>query len=360
MKVAFLGDLIDVDSKTGQGRYAYSLISGLADLGVDVTLLYADLPDKSIYKSIDKKTYRIGSLPLINEYVKNRLINYRSGEFDILHDTTNYGMSPGRSKAKKIITLHDIGTFRLPQFYRDYTKSKMDSIRTILKDTDAVITVSEFQKREIADWYGIPEDMIFVVYHGIDTMKFSKTQEQRLISEDYIMYLGNIVPRKGVHHLLNGFNAVKKKLPHNLLLAGVRGYDSESVFSMINELGLNERVMVKECPDDNEVINFLSYATVFVFPSLYEGFGMPPLEAMACGCPVITSNNSSLKELYEDSAILTDPEDTDGLGNSILSLVNENGANRDLISKGYDKVKRFSWENTVRNTLKVYEEVAGA
>ncbi|HDK16406.1 MAG TPA: hypothetical protein ENG75_00485, partial [Nitrospirae bacterium] len=137
MKVAFPADIIDADNINGQRRYAYSLITGLADRGVDVTLLYSDLPESSIYKNIKKKAYRVGRLPFINKYIRDRLINYRSGDFDVFHDVTNYGMASGRSKAKKIITLHDIGTFRLPQFYRDYTIKRMSGIQKILKNTDA-------------------------------------------------------------------------------------------------------------------------------------------------------------------------------------------------------------------------------
>ncbi|HDK16869.1 MAG TPA: glycosyltransferase family 1 protein, partial [Nitrospirae bacterium] len=309
-----------------------------------------------IYKNIKKKAYRVGRLPFINKYIRDRLINYRSGDFDVFHDVTNYGMAPGRSKAKKIITLHDIGTFRLPQFYRDYTIKRMSGIQKILKNTDAIITVSRFQKKEISEWFGFPDNRIFVVYHGVDTERFGKTEDERMINCEYIMYLGNLVPRKGVHYLLRAFALVKDKIPHDLLLAGVRGYSSDSIFAMINELGLKTRVIVRESPDDSEVINYLSYASVFVFPSLYEGFGMPPLEAMACGCPVIASDNTSLKELYTGSAILIDPEDADEFGNSILTLVNDEGLKKELVSKGNEKVREFPWDNTIKHTLKVYEK----
>ncbi|MEE8574473.1 MAG: glycosyltransferase family 1 protein, partial [Thermodesulfobacteriota bacterium] len=307
MRVAFPGDLIDHSPMTGQIRYSHYLISGLSDSGVDVTLLYADLPESSIYEGIKKESFRISGLPLLNETIRSKLANRKAGDFDIFHDTTNYGMPLGRSKAKKIITLHDVGTERLPEFYRDYTVKKMERVREIVTDVDAVITVSEFQKREIAEVYGLSEDKIFVVYHGIDTGKFRGSSGSPLIECEYIMYLGSLVPKKGLLYLLRAFNEVKDKLPHKLLFAGVRGFKSEAVFELIERLGLGSRVVVKENSGDAEVVNYLSNASLFVYPSLYEGFGFPPLEAMATGTPVITSRNSSLLEIYEDSALLVDP-----------------------------------------------------
>ncbi|MFQ5787624.1 MAG: glycosyltransferase family 4 protein [Thermodesulfobacteriota bacterium] len=359
MKVAFLGDLIDNECITGQARYAYYLITGLANHGVDVTLLYSDLPGNSIFKNIKKDKYRIGQIPLINEYIKSKLANYKAGKFDVFHDTTNYGMPLGRSKAKKIISLHDIGTARFPQYYRDYTKNKMNLVEKILINTDAVITASEFQKKEISELYNISENKIFVVCHGIDTSKFTKTKDARLIDKEYVMYLGNLVPKKGIHYLLRAFNLIKNKIPHKLLLVGIRGFQSDTVFAMIDDLGLGSRVIVRENAEDNEIINYLSYASLFVYPSLYEGFGLPPLEAMACGAPVITSNNTSLAEIYKDSAILVDPENVNELGDSIVTVLTDARLAEELILKGYNKVEQFPWNNTIKATLKVYEKVTG-
>lgn len=356
MKVAFLADSIDIDIKTGQRRVAYHIITGLANHGIDVTLLYSDLPERSIYKDIKKNKYRIWNLPLINEYVKFKLINFKAGKFDIFHDLTNYGMALGRSRAKKIITLHDIGTLKLPQFYRNYTRYRMNRVREILKNTDAVITVSEYQKKEISEYYKISEDRLFVVYPGVDTDIFKKTKDKRLIDGEYIMYLGNLMPKKGVCCLIRAFNAIKKQIPHNLLLGGMRGFKSETVFSLIKELDLQTKVIVRENPGDAEIVNYLSYASAFVYPSFYEGFGLPPLEAMACGSPVITSDNTSLKEIYSDSAILINPENINGLGDSILALLRDEAFKRELISKGYATAQRFSWDAAIRNTLKVYEK----
>jgi hypothetical protein len=358
MKIAFIADLIDHVIRNGWCRYAYNLINGLVDRGEDVTLLYSDLPSDSIYKNIKKDEYRILGLPYIHDRIKNRLVNLKADNFDIFHDLTNYCMATGKSKAKKIVTLHDVEPLIYPEHCCASSISKFRYyIPRVLRNTEAVITDSNYQKERIHQYYGFPDEKIYTIYPGIDTSLFKKTENGEILENKYILYVGSLAYKKGITYLLRAFSNIMAKIPHNLVMIGSKGDKSGIIYEIIKELNFGKRVIIKQNCNDNELVNYYSHASLFVFPSLCEGFGFPPLEAMACGCPVITSLSTSLEEIFKDCAILVDPKNIDALKDSIINLLSDNALRNELVLKGYNRVKKLKWDNTVHATLEVYKKV---
>lgn len=360
MKVAILADLIDKRViKGGEIVYAFNLIKGLSDKKIDLTLLYADLPAISNYDNLKKKSYRVWGLPLINNSIRNKLINFSASKYDILHATTNYGMPTGKSRAKKIITLHDVGPLVYPQYYHPYTVNKfVNEIPQILTTTDAIITVSNFQKNEIIKYYGFPDDKIYVIYLGVDTSIYQKTDKPRLIPEDYILLSGGLNPRKGLNYIIDAIQLLKNKIPHKVYTVGDPNRENSEINSKIDKYKLKDRIIVKEYVDTCEdLVNLYSYASLFIYPSLYEGFGLPPLEAMACGCPVITSDNTSLTEIYTGTTLMVDPSDTIDLSNKIYEALTNKTLRDNLISKGYKFINHYKWEYNVEKTINLYNEL---
>lgn len=360
MKIAILADQIDTDMFHGQPSYAFNLISGFDKKAIDYTLFYADIPKLTRYPHSKKASYRLCGLPLINEYIKDRIINMKVSNYDILHCLTNCGMPLGRSKARKIVTLCDVMPFRHPEFYSKYTLSYIiNGIKEALRIADGVITISEFSKKDIGEVFNYNASQIYVIYIGIDRNIFSKKDVPRLIKQEYILYVGGLAPRKGLIYLLKAFSKIKDKLLNKLVLIDALGWNDSRINKLINEYKLSDRILLKKADTTDEMVSYYNYADVLVFSSLYEGFGLPPLEAMACGCPVITSNNSSLQEIYKGSALLVDPKNTRSLADKILEVVNKNKLRSKMIENGLALSAKLTQEKMVKNTLKAYEKILG-
>ena len=360
MRIAILADLIDNHVIKGEATYAFNLINGLHIKGIDLTLLYADLPARSNFNGVKKESYRIWKLPFVNKIIKDKLANNKAGEYDILHETTNYGMPAGKSKATKIITLHDVGPLVFSQYYHPYTLDKFKyEIPEVLKKTDAIITVSNFQKKEIRKYYRFPDEKIHVIYQGIDQNIYQKTNKPRLISEDYILHSGGLNPRKGLIYLIEALHILKDKIPHKIYAIGDPDRENKTIRNRIEKYELEDRIIVKKIDSFEELANLYSYASVFIYPSLYEGFGVPPLEAMACGCPVITSDNSSLRELYRNKALIVYPTNVNDMGEKIYRVLTNGVLLNDLINGGYKLIKRFKWEYNIEKTINLYNMLLG-
>lgn len=358
MKIAILADKIDTEIFNGQTNYAFNLISGFNRKGVDNTLFYADIPELTRYPRSKKASYRLYGLPLINERIKDWLINIKVSGYDILHCLTNTGIPHGRSKAKKVVTLHDIMPFKHPEFYTEYTISYIiKGIKEALKIADAIITVSEFSKNDIVKTLNYDSSKVFVVYNGIDHNLFSRKDVSPLFSEKYILYVGGLTPRKGLSYLLEAFSRIKDRLPHKLVLIDSKGWRDTRIYKIINEFNLIDRVVLKKADTRDEMVSYYNHAAMLVFPSLYEGFGLPPLEAMACGCPVITSDNTSLQEIYEGYALLVDPADTNVLAEKILRVAKDNKLKRKMIENGITLSAKLTQERMVADSLGAYEKI---
>lgn len=271
-------------------------------------------------------------------------------------------------KCKKMITVHDLAFIRLPKAFslkkRAYKNlmAKYSIIRS-----DMIIADSNNTKNDIMDIFKIKENKVRVVYLAAgakyvpvnDKNKILEIKQKYKIDRPYILFVGTLEPRKNILNVINSFSlaADKYKIEHDLILAGKRGWLYEPIYGLIKDSKYKERIRILDNISADELPAIYSEADLFVYPSLYEGFGLPPLEAMACGVPVITSNNSSLPEVVGDAAIKIDPKDIEQIAYETARVLNSNEIRDSLSKKGLERAKLFSWEKCAKDTIKIYEEI---
>ena len=281
---------------------------------------------------------------------------------DLVHAPTHYGtFVPGR--CRNVITIHDVTPLLYPETHgRMQVYYHRFILPRVLDRADAVITISECSKRDILRCYGIAESKLHVVYNGVDARfapglsrdsDFTKSLPAR-----YILNIGTLEARKNLPRLIEAFALARKKgLTHPLVIGGVKGWRMSQLANIVEQCGVSQAVHFLGYVDDADIPALYANAEFFVYPSLYEGFGLPVLEAMGCGTPVITSNVSSLPEVAGDAALLIDPRDVQDLAEKLLQMAGCAELRATLAEKGLAQAARFSWEKTARETLQVYERL---
>lgn len=283
----------------------------------------------------------------------------KKGGIDLIHITNPYGTFR-RTGYRNVITVHDITPVLFPE-----TQNRMHVLHhklllpSILKRADAVITDSYNSKQDIIRYYGIAEEKIKVIHLGVDEAYRPVSEKSKFIDTiggPYILNVGTLEPRKNLITLLRAFKLAKAEgIPHKLVVAGLKGWGDTKIKREIN--GVESDIILAGYLPQGELPGLYSFADLFVYPSIYEGFGLPPLEAMACGTPVITSNVSSLPEVVGDAAVTVEPRDEKKLSEMILKVLDDRELIESLKSKGLERARLFSWERTARETLKVYESI---
>jgi len=240
-----------------------------------------------------------------------------------------------------------------------------------MKRADMIITISEFSKSEILKYFPEHESKIRVVPCGVDLNEFKPCEdpdkirhcrEKYKIDGDYFLYLGTLEPRKNLSNLILGYEKFLKDLEPGtkapkLVLAGGRGWLFDSFFEMVKEKDLGEYVIFTEYIDSEDRTPLMCGALAFTFPSIYEGFGMPPLEAMACGVPVLTSDAASLPEVTGDSAVVVKPDSIEDIAGGLKRLFEDPDLRARLQKEGPERAAMFTWENSARLLYKAYEEL---
>ena len=272
-----------------------------------------------------------------------------------------------------VVTVHDLGYHHYPEthtawqnlYLRWSTRHNARSARRILADSEAT-------RRDLVAFYGTPPAKISVVYPGRDE-SLAPVRDPALLAAararydlagDYLLYVGTLQPRKNLVRLIQAYAACRALLagsgvpvPH-LVLAGQKGWLYDDIVGEVDRLGLQRQVRLTGYVPDEDLAPLLSGALAFVFPSLYEGFGLPVLEAMACETPVICSNAASLPEVAGEAALLVDPLDTEALAQAMARVVTDEDLRRALAARGLSQVQRFSWRRCAAETLAVLEEAA--
>jgi len=283
-----------------------------------------------------------------------------------------YFASPLFPTTPTVVTVHDL----IPMLLPAYRGSMLVRLYTLLaaiaaKRADMVLTDSQASKWDIVHLLDIPSERVRVIYLAADDIYQPVLDEHRLaatrqkygLPESYLLYLGGFDQRKNVPTLLKGFGKLAKDSRAFLVVAGRLPEKGSDFFPdprpMVQELGMGERVIFTGWVPEEDKPALYSGARALVFPSLHEGFGLPPLEALACGTPVIASNRGSLSEIVGDGGLLLEPDDVEGLAGAMEKLLNDDTLWGDLREKGLAHAARFSWEKTARQTLAVYQEVKG-
>ena len=278
------------------------------------------------------------------------------GNFDIYHQThyDPYAYKYLSRRIKTVTTIHDMNFYAIPEYYSKSPLLKRH-MEISIKRADKIITISKNSKKDICNYLNIPEDKITVIYHGIDLNKFSKKIDLNHSLNPYILYVGSREKYKNFNRLLEAFSIIREKYP-DLWLVCVGNSPSKTEVNAIAAKELIKVVKFIQASDD-ELIYLYKNALLFVFPSLYEGFGLPILEAMAARCPLALSNASCFPEIALDAASYFDPKDIDSMALAIERILQDEQFRKDIISKGAQRVTSFSWEKSVEQHLDVYKSI---
>jgi glycosyltransferase involved in cell wall biosynthesis len=262
-----------------------------------------------------------------------------------------------------LVTIHDLGYLHFPRAHPLLQRLYLDlSTRWNAHVASHILAVSEATKADLVASYGTPPEKITVAYHGCDETlipirdpaRIAATKTRYGIAGDYFLYLGTLQPRKNLARIVAAFASVESKA--TLVLAGQHGWLYGDLFNQVHHLGLGNRVLFPGYVHDEDKAALLSGALAFVFPSLYEGFGLPVLEAQACGCPVITSTTSSLPEVTaEDAALFVDPQNSAAIATAMQRTADDPTLRETLVERGFINVRRFSWATCAQTVLDVIE-----
>ena len=257
---------------------------------------------------------------------------------------------PGMALAHPVATFHDLfvmtSEYSTPEFRARFTGQARDAASR----ATAVIAVSEFTRRQVIEHLGVAPERVYVVHHGIRNL--GGAQGRR---EPVILHVGAIQKRKNIARLVGAFETVSADW--RLVLAGSAGYGSQEILARIAGSPASSRIAVLGYVPPEDLASWYARCSVFAFPSLDEGFGMPVLEAMAAGAPVLTSNRSALPEVAGDAALLVDPGDAEAIGQALRDLTQSADLRRDLARRGSMRAQQFTWEKAVRETWDVYRRV---
>ncbi|MFE1747896.1 glycosyltransferase family 4 protein [Coleofasciculus sp. H7-2] len=298
---------------------------------------------------------------MVSKYFENYL-----DEPDILQGT-NYCVYPCRNTLK-IMNIYDLTFIKFPDYTNSVVKTYNKRVKKCLQWTDLVLTISESSKKDIVEYLGVDPQRIYVTplasrYHsGYLSEELAHQIEASIgydFSKPYLLFVSTLEPRKNINNLITAFNLLKQKykIEHQLVLIGQKGWHYKKIFSAIEDSPWKSQIHHLDYLSDDLVAVFYSKADAFVYPSYYEGFGLPVLEAMTLGAPVITSNTSSLPEVAGDAALFIDPDDPTSLADAILKVIGDSQLRSELIQKGKERAKLFSWERTAQETLKAYKSL---
>lgn len=348
---------IKADRSYGFSVYERDLYEGLKDK-VNFNVISMNALNLHVGRTLNRNLSLYSLYPLYLKFkIKNTCIKHITTQKNAF--VLNF-INPEKS----IVTCHDI----IPHIFDEFKgmrKFLFDLSVKGMRKADRVIAISKSTKRDLADYLNFPEEKIDVVYRSINLKNFKKIVDakEKLKEKGFdfgnskiILYVGLDKPTKNIPKLIKAFYKLKKTV-NDVKLIKVGGYEWKSerikIMDLIKELNLEKNVLFFENVSGDVLPLFYSASDVFVFPSLYEGFGLPPLEAMACGCPVIASNISSIPEVVGDAGILVEP-DEDNLFKSMFNLLKDESLQRDLSKKGLERVKKFSLEKECEETIKIY------
>jgi len=284
---------------------------------------------------------------------------------DLLHSPDF--IPPFQRNCKSVITVHDLAFLLYPHFLTKESARYYGRIDQAVRNTDHIIAVSESTRQDTIKLLGVPERKITVIHEAANPIfrQIDKDEARRRVSEmyhldrDFILFVSTIEPRKNLPGLFQAYRKLLDdyKVPERLVLAGSQGWLSEEVYNLVEGLDLDEYVRFLGRVPSEHLVYLYNAARLLVHPSFYEGFGLPPLEAITCGTPAIVSNVSALPEVVGDAALLVDPHDIDGLTVAMWRVLTDEDLRNSLIAKGLIRADMFSWKRAAQETLAVYRRV---
>lgn len=361
--------IIDIDAsrvtmnqRTGTERYSYEVIAALDRIApADVSFrLYTNGGCERLPPLSPRTTVRDIRLPRLWTHLRlgptswlarPHVLFVPAHVIPIIHPPT-------------VVTIHDVGYRVFPDTHTNRRRLELElTTRWSVRAARHVLTVSQATKRDLVSWYGVDPERITVTHLGLSEI-FKPPTDQYLIKDvqaryglqerSYLMYVGTVQPRKNLTRVIEALAiTLAAGYEVDLVIAGKRGWLSTPIEQRAQELGITHRIHFIGYVPEQELPALLAGALCFVFPSLYEGFGMPVIEAMACGTPVITSTSSALPEVAGDAALLVDPLDTNAIAAAIMQLIDQATLRETLRRRGLDRARLFTWEACAKKTLEV-------
>jgi len=353
---------------TGIGRYTYEISKQLKDKNdFEISYFYGYFSKELQEPSKKTSVKLLKSLVLKISFIKKlarKVLTISSKIFSPTYDVywqpsfiPNSGI-----KAKKIVTtVHDFSFILHKEFQpKESAKYFEDCFFKNIYKSDMIITGSNYSKKEILERLDFKDEKIKVIYHGINHEVFKIYDDLKVdfeLPKKFILSVGSIEPRKNLIGLLNAYNLLSTDLKseYKLVLVGFKGWQNSEIMELINE---NKKdIHYLGFISDAELAKVYNLASCFVFASFYEGFGLPVLEAMACGTPVVCSNSSSLPEVGGDAVMYCNPHDTEDIKEQIELVLKDEALQQEMIVKGLERAKEFSWEKSAKEHIKVFQEV---
>lgn len=365
MLIGIDGNEANVKNRVGTGVYTLELLKQFASLKSPAFQIFLkenplpDLPKETAnFKYIifgPKKFWTQFALP----------IKLTFGEKpNVFFSPAHYG--PRYSKVPFVVTIHDLSYLHFPELFRKEDLLQLTNwSKYSIEKAAHILVPSQSTKNDIIKNYDIKQEKITVTYEGYNKTLFKpsaktvikKVKDKYKIVGEYIIFVGTLQPRKNIEKLIDAFSQIKNsKL--NLVIVGKKGWLYDSILQKSKELKIGNRVTFTDFVPSDDLPALISGAEVYVNPSLWEGFGIPVIEAQACGVPVAVSNTSSLPEIVGNSGLLVDPESTESISAGIKKVITDEKLRQDLIKRGLANAKRFSWESCANQTVAVLAKVA--
>jgi glycosyltransferase involved in cell wall biosynthesis len=354
----------------------YVLLAAAADSGLsrEATLGRPDGFDGLALDGVSPGRVRTVPLPVSERLLTilwHRLrlplwVEWATGALDVFH-SPDFVLPPVR-RARTVLTVHDLSFVRVPECADPGLRSYLQHVvPASARRADIVLADSECTKADVVELLGVDVSRVVVVYPGVES-RFQRVQDQHTLDavrqrynlpDRFALGLGTLQPRKNLGRLIEAYAGMREGLGSglHLVIAGGAGWMYEGVFRRVAELGLQNLVSFPGYIADEDLPALYSLADLFVFPSLYEGFGLPVLEAMACGTPVVTSAVSSLPEVAGDAALLVDPLDTQALAEAMRRVMDDAKLRSEMVQKGLDQARRFTWSGSARQLLETYHRL---
>lgn len=363
------GNEANIDERVGIGAYAFSVVSNIAKiLGEDRLRIYLKNSREKDMPYGQNVSYEVfGPGKLWTQFALPLRLYAEKVKPDVFFSPTHYG--PRFSPVPTAISVMDLSFLFFPE-----TFAKKDLLQLTLwtsysiKNAKAVFTISKASRDDIIKRYKISGDRVHVTYPGVRPFVSLKPiiypermlNEKYKISKPYFLFVGTLQPRKNIVRLVEAFSIIKssaEKKDLQLVIVGKKGWLYEDILKSPKKFGVEEDVVFLDFVSDEDLHEVYKNAICYVLPSLYEGFGLPVLEAMSYGCPVITSDVSSLPEAGGDAALYVDPKNVEDIAKKMKLVLEDASLRKALIEKGEKQIKKFSWEKTARETLDVLREI---
>jgi glycosyltransferase involved in cell wall biosynthesis len=356
------------ERRTGIGRYIVRLLDSLSEIDNvnEYILFYNALKGKPPNLELKAENFRTVRTRIPNRFLHGAwsngsfpAIELLTGRLDIFHGP-NFQMPPTRN-AGSVLTIHDLvfliyPEMASPESVRDFGPK----IRYYAERADIVVADSKATARDIGEYLKIAESKIVTIYPGTTMLVKAGENDIRAarrkynIGDAYILFVGTIEPRKNIARLLAAFDESGLAEDYELVIAGPIGWRTGSIFSGLESLKCKRRVKWLKYVEDSDLSALYAGAAFLAYPSLLEGFGLPILEAMSAGCPVLTSNLSSMPEIGGEAALYVDPLDIESIACGMKRLAGDVVLRADLARRGYNKTKEFTWQKTARGMLEIY------